>query len=780
MVAERENKRWGPHTAKFTEAFDRLEEQGDWDADYQARLAYAMDLEKLAIEIMGRRQDRESRWIQNALQYAGVYDAETYAQIQKRPGASELFVNLTRPKTTVLRSRITDVMLPEDSANWDIKSSPVPDLPEWALNEVREELEREAQMIAEQKATEAQAQQPEAAPEQEALPPQAEASPEQGGLLPQAGAAPEQVPQAEVTGSIHDLDEDIIFQFIKRKAEEIVDRARLVMTDQLKECGYAVELFKVIHEGAKYGTGVMKGPLFEQKTFKRWASRQAEDGSIIEERVETSLPRPVFRHVHCWDLYPDPEATSIEDAEYVFELHRWSRKQLRHSTKKIGFYRDAARRLLMEEPRLGAVYNNFHESLREIERDDRGGKSTRFHVWEYRGPADPDTIRPALDEMSDEGERLSSLLGLNEDDYDPLNVPNIVVYFCQGHLLLLELDILDTNELPYSMFTLDPDESSLYGEGIPGMVEHPQRALNAAWRLTMDTGALAGLPMFVVDDSIEPMDGVPEIRSGKLWRYNSQAIGSGRPSIEVIQINATVAESLEIASTARQLMNDESMIPLVAHGEASGNVQQTAHGMTLLSNAVNTTFRQIVRSIDLNLTTPNIRRLYQWNRQFGPEFIDGDVEIMALGSSVLLVREVQAGQRMTMLNLVSNDPELGDHVNKGELIRLLCYTMQLPHDKILYDREIVEIRRAQRLAAEQAAAEAAGQGKVQIEQMRQEGVQAVEATRQETELARMETQAQIAREKLEAEREKTRLKTQSEERALAVETLLRRKTGQGV
>ena len=432
---------------------------------------------------------------------------------------------------------------------------------------------------------------------------------------------------------------------------------------------------------------------------------------------------------------------------------------------------------------MGAVYDSFHETLREIEGDYRNGKTTRYHVWEYRGPADLDGIRNiggVIEEMGDEGAELAQLLGMNEEDYDPLKQQNIVVYVCQGHLLSFELEVLDTNELPYSIFTLDPDESTLYGEGVPGIVEHPQRALNAAWRLAMDTGALSGLPMFVIDDSIEAVDGRPEIRAGKLWRRTSNATTTNIPPIEVVQIGATVADSLEIAGTARQLMNDESMIPLVAHGDTSGAVQQTAHGMTLLSNAVNTSFRQIVRAIDLNVTTPVLKRLYQWNRQFGPEFIDGDMQIMALGSSVLLVREVQAGQRMTMLNLVSQDPELGDHVNKEELVRLLSQAMQLPSDTLLYDRETAELRRADRLASEREMAQIAGREKLEAEQLRQAGIQDVETRRQETEMARLQAQLQIAREKLASEEKKARLKARSDERKLSVEIMSRRLTGQGV
>ncbi len=759
---------------KADDEISRLREDSDYEGE-SARAAYAFDLEKLAIELMGRRQEQEQRWIRAALQYSGQYDQDTLQHIRRRRGASELFVNMTRPKTTVLRARIADVMLPQDMANWDIQSSPFPDLPQWAIAEVRKELEDELKNLQEAAIAEAQAQQPAPAPS-EVLGPDGQPMP---GAMP-VPAGPPPIPE-DVPQRIQDIDEDTIFRFMKRKSDEIADRARLVMSDQLNDCQYANELFKVIHEMAKYGMGVMKGPLVEMKNYTRWMrQRDEETGNTVHVRADVKKPRPLFQHVHCWDLYPDPEASSIEDAEYVFELHRWSRKKLRNAAMRMGFDRKVTRRLLRENPKLGAIYQSFHEGLREIEHGDRyGSQSTRYYVWEYRGPADPDMIRPALSELGSSGEELREMLGIDEEDYDPLHVPNIVLYFCQGHILMLEPDVMDSNELPYSVATLDPDESSLYGPGIPEMIEHAQRALNAAWRLTMDSGALAGIPMFVVDDSLEPEDGVYEIRPGKIWRRSSNAVNTGLPGIEVVQIAASVAEGLEISASARQLTNDESMIPLIAHGEQAGG-GQTAHGMTLLSNAVNTTFRQIVRSIDLFQTTPNLRRLYQWNRQFGPEGIDGDLEIQALGSSVLLVREVQAQQRMTALNLVSTDPELGDYVDKGELFSLVCQALQLPREKLLYEPDIVEVRRRDRLEAEQAAAGAGAQEKLQVEEIRQQGTQQVEERRQQTEMLRLESQATIAREKMAADMEKARIKARADERKLAVETALRRMTGQGV
>ena len=38
---------------------------------------------------------------------------------------------------------------------------------------------------------------------------------------------------------------------------------------------------------------------------------------------------PQVSHVSVWNFYPDPDATNMDEAQYVIERHKMSRTQLR-------------------------------------------------------------------------------------------------------------------------------------------------------------------------------------------------------------------------------------------------------------------------------------------------------------------------------------------------------------------------------------------------------------------------------------------------------------------
>ena len=48
-----------------------------------------------------------------------------------------------------------------------------------------------------------------------------------------------------------------------------------------------------------------------------------EDGERTYNPLEVRVPRIEF--VSCWDFYPDPSATNIEECEYVVHRHKMNK-----------------------------------------------------------------------------------------------------------------------------------------------------------------------------------------------------------------------------------------------------------------------------------------------------------------------------------------------------------------------------------------------------------------------------------------------------------------------
>jgi len=314
---------------QIDELKDALREgfEGAGDSERMVCHSVATGLEERAMRTSSRRRLTEDRWYQDALQYAGRYDGETLSRIRRsRTTASEIFVNITRPKTKVLRNRIAETVMPTDKINWDIRGTPIPDLPPDGRSRVEEELAR----IREEEGEE---------------------------------PSPDRVHKAELA-----------------EAKRRTDAMRRLMTDQLVECRYNEVMFRLIHELCKYGTGVMKGPVREWRRRGRWTSGKPGDWRLSDRENAA----PVFVPVHVWDFFPDPDATSGEDMEWCFELHRWSHSDLRRFGPELGFDERQLRHLLRERPRMGAPYHSFIRQLHEFERGEAERQHSRFYLSRSR------------------------------------------------------------------------------------------------------------------------------------------------------------------------------------------------------------------------------------------------------------------------------------------------------------------------------------------------------------------------------------------------------------
>ena len=105
-------------------------------------------------------------------------------------------------------------------------------------------------------------------------------------------------------------------------------------------------------------------------------------------------------------------------------------------------------------------------------------------------------------------------------------------------------------------------------------------------------------------------------------------------------------------SQSRRFIDDETALPVQAEGELTDNPNITATATNFMSMASNITFRRVVKNFDDGITTPSIRRLYDWNMQHNSrDDIKGDMKVDARGSSALLQRELQA---QMLLNMAQN------------------------------------------------------------------------------------------------------------------------------
>lgn len=723
--------------------------------------------EALALRRIGQRQSLEDRWLEDLAQYHGRYDAETQKKL-KGSKKSKLFINRTREKTDAMSARLMDLLFPTDDKNWGIQPTPVP-----RLTKAAEQAERAA-FDAKKKSDEAVAAQQDG---------QA-ADPQAAELKAQADLAQKKAEE---------------LQGIIEEGRRRCDLMSAEIDDQLKESSYHAIKRDQIEDACKYGSGITKGPVTGDRIRKGWQMQQTaaknEDGSpqlgndgkpmMTDAGYKLQMSdgdQPAMRYVDIWAFFPDMDVRKIDDGEGNLERHLMNQKKLRELARLPGFDKDAIRRLLNSKPKSSAP--SYLAMIRDINGDKQQATNDLYHVWEYSGQLSAEDMQDLALAMGDE----ATVADLAE--VDPLDTLNAIVWFCDGELLKFAIYPYDSGECLYSVFNLIKDESSIFGYGIPYVMRDPQKSLNAAWRAMMDNaGNSAGPQIVVATSQVEPADGDWTIGGGtKIWKAK-EGVPTGHRIFETFDIPNNQAQFANIIALSKQFIDDMTAMPQIAQGEQGTGVTKTAQGMALLMNSANVVFRRIVKNFDDDVTTPDIRRFYDWNMQFNPKSeIKGDYDVDARGSSVLLVREMQAQTLMAVATQLGGHPIYGPMLRNREILRKLFQALMIPAaDVVLTDTEIDAIM-ANAAAndavaqAEAKKAEAAQQAidldyakldvQIAISNMDNEAKRDIALIQRETELIKLAQTGNMSLDQLEAKLQMNRENNASKERLFTAEAAM--------
>lgn len=723
--------------------------EGEGDAENEELIAKEKMLaalkghvSKLEGEVKRRidlRVSQEEIWLEDIRQLHGHYDPEVLSKLQQEE-KSQLFINVTRPKTNTGSAKIYDMLFPTDDRNWGIAPTPVPELAADIENgdaEAQQITERANQMVA---------------------------------------AGDEQGAEALVQGAQGPAGRAIAARKTMELAERKSRGMELEIDDQFRECGYNIQSRDAIDDGCTIGTGIMKGPVLPIKPTGRWTSVMDDaSGKSVQVWDTTARPKPCYFRTDPWHFFPDPDASDIRHGNGTFERHPMNESRLRKLAQVDGFDREAISRLL--KTKALSETPNFYNALRSITGSSQETAGEMYHVWEHYGVVTAEELRQIAAAMGND----DMASDYPEDDDDNITEIPVCVWFCQGEILKFVEHPLDSGDGIYSVWCWQKDPSSIFGYGIPRVMRDSQKALNAAWRMMMDNAGLStGPQIFMAKGSIEPADGVWDLKPRKFW-YITRAIMPGEKVVETVDIQSHQAELMAIIDLVRKVIDDETGITALTQGEQGTGITKTAQGMAILMNSTNVVFRRVIKNWDDDMTTPNVQRAYHFNMQFSDkEEIKGDYEVHARGSSVLMVREMQAQSLMTLLMNASAHPVLGPLTKIPDLYRKAVQANQIPSDEVVLTEDEVAEMEAERqnqppppdlemmkLEVQERIATATNEMKLMVAEL--------DHQRAMMELAEKRN---MSVEQIQADLEKTNMTTQSSERKLAVEVAMREATGQ--
>ena len=424
--------------------------------------------------------------------------------------------------------------------------------------------------------------------------------------------------------------------------------------DQLNESGASKHLRSMAFEMSLLGTGVMKGPFASDKEYPNWN----EEGDY-DPLVKTV---PSTNHVSVWNFYPDPEATSMDDAEYVVERHKMSRNQLRALGNRPYFMEDSIQTAISRGP----DYVRKHWEMKMEDDSSTPSDTERWEVLEFWGFVDTEILEEHGIKIPRELRKLSEV--------------NANIWVCNGTVIRCVLNPFKPTRIPYYSVPYEHNPYSFFGVGIAENMDDTQTLMNGFMRMAVDNAVLSGNLLIEIDETNLVPGQDLSVHPGKVFRRQGGAPGQ---AIFGTKFPNVAQENMQLFDKARVLADESTGFPSFAHGQTGvSGVGRTASGISMLMSAANGSIRSVVKNVDDYLLAPIGRAFFAFNMQFDfDESIKGDLEVIANGTESLMANEVRSQRLMQFLGVVQN-PALAPFAKMDYIIREIAKSMDLDPNKV--------------------------------------------------------------------------------------------------
>ena len=582
------------------------------------------------------RKNDEERWIRAYRNYRGLYGSDVqFTEAEK----SRVFIKVTKTKTLASYGQIVDVLFAGNK--FPISVEPT-ELPEGIVADVNFDPKEPEQLKNSEDIESPYG----FAGDGKALPAGATAQTLQEKLGPLANKLQDVDNLKEGVGKTPTA---ITFSPAMVAAKKMQKK----IMDQLEESGATKHLRSTAFEMSLFGTGVMKGPFAIDKEYPNWDD-EGEYSPVFKTVPQVS-------HVSVWNFYPDPDASNMDEAQYVIERHKMSRSQLR-ALKKRPFFRD---NVIDEVIQAG---ENYVQKYWEDDLSDYSPENSidRFEVLEYWGMCDVEMLLEYNIEIPKEVQ-----------DQDELQAN---IWICNGKLLRMVLNPFKPAKIPYMAAPYELNPYSFFGVGIAENMDDTQTLMNGFMRMAVDNAVLSGNLLIEVDETNLVPGQDLSVYPGKVFRRQGGAPGQAIFGTKFPNVSN---ENLQLFDKARQLSDESTGLPSFSHGQTGvSGVGRTASGISMLMNAASGSIKTVIKNVDDYLLRPLGEGFFRFNMQFDFDTdIKGDLEVKARGTESLMANEVRSQRLMSFLQIASN-PALAPFAKFQYVIREIAKSMDLDPDKV--------------------------------------------------------------------------------------------------
>jgi len=433
--------------------------------------------------------------------------------------------------------------------------------------------------------------------------------------------------------------------------------------DWLKEAQWDADTREQIMEAGKVGTGVIKGPFPQMRKMNSeieqfldrlpGAFKDPNRGKEIQQRLLAQLQyTPGTECVKVENCYPDPGCgTDIQNGRYFYEhVPETTRRQLTDYKEDPAYDSGQIDECLKEGPQI-------------VGKSDREAEKGPFELWVRTGT------------LTYKGQEETKEFGFQ------------VTVLCNKRIIKSEAYWLEDQKFPYWLLQWLPRDGCWTGIGIAEQAETPQRGVTASVRALMDNmGYSVGPQVLEMEGLIEPCDGNWELFPYKRWRVKSplpgvDAVAEASKALTFLEFPNYMNEIMPAINFWLKMAEDTTGLSLLLQGKA---VTEAVGVSQQLMNNATTVLRQVVKAWDNGTCRPQISAFYEWSQLYGPKEVKGDAVIEPLGSSSLIVRELQQ-QALLQLGDKAVQPIYG--LSPSKWMKLYLEGFQMNYEQLAMTKE---------------------------------------------------------------------------------------------
>tara|TARA_A100001391_G_scaffold80_1_gene202 strand:- start:6161 stop:8302 length:2142 start_codon:yes stop_codon:yes gene_type:complete len=588
------------------------------------------------------KYQEESNWIRAYKNYRGIYSPDVqFTEAEK----SRVFIKVTKTKVLAAYSQLVDVLLANNEFPLSIEPTT---LPEGVAETVNFDPNEPKDVDVGE------------------MPKDLYGFEGDGKVLP-AGAT-ELTDLSEKLGPLKDVLEDVdtlkegfgITQSAVNFHPAMVAAKMMEkqIKDQLEESDASMHLRNTAFECALFGTGVLKGPFATTKEYANW-----NDEGEYDPTIKTV---PKVSYVSAWNFYPDPDASNMEECDYVIERHKLTKTQLRNLRTRP-FFREEA---ITEAIDIGQNYNIkwWESSLLDSqdEESSRGYDTYRYEALEYWGVMDKELVEDSGIEIPEE--------------YEDVNELQVNVWICNGEVLRFVVNPFLPKRIPYCAVPYEVNPYAFFGIGVGENMDDTQTLMNGFMRMAVDNAVLSGNLLIEVDETNLTPGQDLTVYPGKVFRRQGGAPGQAIFGTKFPNVSN---ENMQLFDKARVLADESTGIPSFSHGQTGvTGVGRTAAGISMLMGAAAGSIKTVVKNFDDYMLRPLGQAMFAFNMQFNyNKDIKGDLEVKARGLESLMQNEVRSQRLMSFLQITSN-PVLAPFAKFPYIIREIAKSMMLDPNKV--------------------------------------------------------------------------------------------------